>query len=168
MNWPRQIVLLKAPLLLAAGLVVLLMVARRAGRARWAFSAVLGACLAWALVVHLGDDLPASRRVREGNLSMAAYADLILPATPTALIAAHPSAFGPLKLGRDVVLLSLAADRGEDAVRMADALLAKGRRVFFFRPFTPVDTQRRLFADHGVRVAGPPESPFVEIVSPSR
>ncbi len=163
MGWPRHLALLKAPLLLAAGIVALLLVARRTGKARWAFSAVLGACLAWAAVVHLGDDLPASRRVREGNLSQARFADWILPATPAALLAAHPAAFGPLKMRRDVVLLSLGADHGADALRMVNALLAQGRRVFFFLPFTPNETRRRILASHGAKTAGPPGSPFLEI-----
>ncbi len=164
LDWPRQLALLKLPLLLAVVLLALLFVARQYQRAGVALAAALGACIAWGFAVHVGDDWVATRRVREGNLSQAAYADLVLPTTPSALLAAHPSSFGPLKLERDVVLVSLAADHGADSLHLVDALLAKGRRVFFFMPLTPDAHRQKLLAGRTVRVAGPPGSPFVELV----
>jgi len=163
-NWVRHLVLLKVPLLLATALLALWLAVRRYPRSTPAFGAVLGSCLAWAFVVHVGDDLVATRQVRRSNLMQATIAGLVLPSTPSALLAAHPAAFGPLKLDRDVVLLSLAADKGADSFRMVDALLAKGRRVFFFYPLSPVEYQRRLLAGRPSRIAGPPGSPFVEIL----
>lgn len=165
LNWPRQIVLLKAPLLLAAACLALYVVVHRTRRGATAFALLLGASLAWAFAVHVGDDLVATRRVRAGNHSQAQYADLVLPTEPSALLAAHPAAFAPLKLERDLVLVSLAADQGADSLRLVDALLAKGRRVFFFYPMTPDDHRRRLLAGRNVRFAGPPGSPFLEIVA---
>lgn len=94
-------------------------------------AAMLAACLAWGLAVHVGDDLAASRRVRgwrEARLRELA------PALPerAAIFAsgAAKDALGPLAFGRDLVIAAPDLDDAATTRVLIDAFLAGGRRVF--------------------------------------
>jgi hypothetical protein len=118
------------PLLLALASAV-------AGIACWKRSAgvfasvVLGLALGWSVLIHLVDDVRASRARRSSNL---AIFEAIEPHIPrgAALFTygGGRDAVGPLMLTKDVLLLDAWADEGADAVRMIDALHARGQRVF--------------------------------------
>src|SRR4029079_3066259 len=60
----KQLALLKAPLILSTALGVLWLVARSRERVRPALAAMAGLCLGWAMMLHLADDLQASRHLR--------------------------------------------------------------------------------------------------------
>jgi len=129
--------LLYLPLVLAAGALALALAVRRPGPwatdARRALAAVVGASLAWACLVHIGDDVAASRRHRAANLAWQQAYDRALPHEPAAVLAywGGKDALAPLQLGRDLLILDTWIDDGRDAPALVDALLRAGRRRVF-------------------------------------
>ena len=122
--------LLDLPLLLAALAVLGWLLAHRRGGTRILDLAV-GACLAWALLVHVGDDLPASRQRRRSHATqLALYRQTIPDRSALFTWWGAKDATGPLQLDRDVVVLDARNDDGRDFPVLADELLAAGRRVF--------------------------------------
>jgi hypothetical protein len=126
----RDRLLLDLPLLLAALAAVGWLLARRRGRTR-VLDLAVGACLAWALLVHLGDDLAASRQRRRSHATMlAAYRQTIPDRSALFTWWGAKDAAGPLQLDRDVVVLDARNDDGETMPALVDELLAAKRRVF--------------------------------------
>lgn len=126
----RQVLLLRLPLALAVALVGCWALARRPGAPR-AISLAAGACLAWALGVHLGDDLPAARSLRRQNAFLNAVYARALP-DRAALIAygGLKDAAGPLQLDRDLVILDPHNDQGETLPALLADFRRDRRRVF--------------------------------------
>ena len=141
---PRQLMLLKVPLLMSIVLTLVWVAARR-GWLRGTFALLLGASLAWALGVHLFDDVLGARdvRARRGG-TMREVSRVMDPDAPAAVFANWPSAVSmcPLHLTHDVVVLNVALDRRKHSRHLAHQLLDKGRKVYIY------DDQ--FFPDKGV------------------
>jgi hypothetical protein len=130
----RQIFLLRVPMVLAGALAVCW------GLARWStwshrtlVSTLLGAALGWATIVHLRDDLPAGRDMRERNrAALAAFCAVVPDQGPAALVTywGNKDAFGPLLLERDMVIIDPWIDGGRDMRMLVAELQRQGRVVY--------------------------------------
>lgn len=162
----RQIALLQVPLALAA-LAGGAWLWARAGHRRSVFAVLLGACLAWSAVAHVGDDLPAAWTLRTMNLLRREAVGGLLPDAPSALLAHSATPYGPLLLDRDLVLADPAADRGATAAALVSALLERGRRVFVLRAgMEPHDYEAATRGLLTTPVGDPATSPLREIRRP--
>ena len=158
----RQTLLLKAPLALATVALGAWIGARRAPRAPWA---TLGACLAWALVVHVGDDLSTSRRLRAFNAARQDELAVILPDRFAVFAAEHwKDPYFPLAAERDVIVVDPAADGARDASRLAGELLASGRRVFVDVSEVPPPLFERIRGGRPLRAVMPESARVVELL----
>ncbi len=130
-GWTMRIaVILKAPLLLAALLVVCWILARIGYRVRTLVAVVVGLCLGWGLALHLADDVFASHRARRYSLGRTqALAGVVTDRSVLVAWWGHRDPAAALLLDRDVVILDAWADEGKDAPRLIRELLARGRRV---------------------------------------
>jgi hypothetical protein len=138
--WPptegiRQMLLLKLPLILASLTLVAWAWARMRPRPliQACLSVVLGASLGWSAAVHLGEDLAASRAIRQWRQTQHDAVAGVLPAGGKSAVFAYwgsKDGLGPLQLDHDVVIADPWIDKGADAHRLAGELLAAGRRVF--------------------------------------
>lgn len=125
----RQRALMIVPLVIAAAILGVW----AAGKRTYALRApCVAAALGWALVVHVGDDIVATRGMRDWNGFQRAIAAQHLPDAPAALVAMSPQkeAMCPLHLEHDLVLVDPAADGGEALHQLVGELLAANRRVF--------------------------------------
>jgi hypothetical protein len=113
-------------------------------------SGTLAAALAWSLGVHLLDDLPASRRMRELNAERleSAAAQVKGPAACFAYWGGK-DALGPLALDRSVVIADVWADGAEAAPALRDEFLRQGRRVYLAMPI-PDEELARVVGTHRV------------------
>ncbi len=144
----RQHSITKTPLVLAVALVAAYALRGRAGTA--IASALLAACLAWSLGVHLEDDLPASRRLREHNAVKLAIASAGLNA-PAAVFAdgGGKAARGPHALARDLVSAGGGAGGAAGAGVGSGAFLRQGRSVYVALPM-PDDLIARVAGGHSL------------------
>jgi len=163
----RQIFLLRVPMLIAATLIVCWVLARFVTRIQMGFvSAILGACLGWALIVHLRDDLPASRGLRERNLAALKAMRTSLPADrPAALVAywGTKDAYGPLLLERDLVIIDPWIDGGRDTKMLIAQMQAQGRAIYVIARMP-----RELFTSllDGQRAFAVPDLPWLAELRP--
>jgi hypothetical protein len=158
----RHLALLYVPLALAALLALSWTADRSEGRRALALAAGVG--LAWALVVHLGDDLRGSRSLRRSNqIRLQAIAPSV--GTPAGIFTfwGNKDALGPLLLDNDVVVADCFADRGATAAELRTAFHERSRRVFVITPF-PRDLFARLRGDRAAVV----HSPLVVEILPTR
>jgi hypothetical protein len=132
--------LLWFPLLAGLALLAAYAAARHAVGSR-AFGLALGLCVGWAAGVHLGDDLPASRNVRQRMARRTQLLERALPASdPSALfvLGYWVNAAAPLQLERPLLIADALRDELHDAPGLVRALVGRGRRVFVlnqgFRP----------------------------------
>jgi hypothetical protein len=127
----RQLWLMKVPLLLS-GLLLLGWLLSRWSKQPWVLPVMLGACLSWSLVVHLGEDLATSRFLRNFRLRQQQAVAGVLPDAPAAVIAywGNADSLGPLQIDHDLIIANSWINRGEDLRRLIDDLLSTGRRVF--------------------------------------
>jgi hypothetical protein len=164
----RQFSILKAPLALSL-LLLACWVAFRSGltRSRWVVAAAAGACLGWAMAVHVAEDVPAANALRRHHLGRAQALARVLP-DRSALFAywGQKIAPGALLLDRDVIVVDPWVDDGADAPVLVRELLAAGRRVFVIRTQMPEDVLERVLAGLVVEpVASPSELEIVELRS---
>lgn len=160
----RHRLLMLTPLVLALALAAA-WVWTRDGHARTAASATLmaalGASLAWALAVHVGDDLRASRRVRGWRETRLRE---IAPALPdhAAIFAssAAKDALGPLQFDHDVVIVAPDRDDAATTRTLIDALTAQGRRVFLLPEAISKDRVGEVLAGKHLRYLGEPSRLF--------
>jgi len=157
----------RLPLVLAALLTAAWLHARWRGERR-VLTLLAGACLGWALFVHLGDDVRESLSFRAQKLRVLRALDPVIPDRSAVFTYASPKdALGALQLDRDVVILDTNFDLGADAPRLARALLAAGRRVFVLVNGLPEPILGGLAAVGGVRRAPvPPPVLLLEVGSP--
>jgi hypothetical protein len=160
----RHRVLLAAPLALAGVLLGLWLLSLY--RARPALLAGLaGAALGWAVVVHLGDDLPSSRGLRQLNQERLAAVREALP-EPVALFAfwGNKDPLGPLLLERDVVIADPFLDQGATAAQLVEAFHAQGRRVVVLVANFPARIFDEMRGDRPAVGLSPGPPPLVEIL----
>lgn len=160
----KLLILLYAPL----GLAVVLVVCFVIGRSPEATSAVrrtvgwmLGVTLAWSLIVHVADDVKASRAQRAAHERVYRAIDLRLPKQSSALLCfwGDCDPLGPLLLGRDLVIAKGAVDRAADVPRLVDAFLGAGRRTFVFADGWPPPVLGPILADRKVKLVS--EAPLI-------
>lgn len=161
----RNMAQLKLPLILAALLI--------AGTYLYRFqrsilSISLGACLGWAVAIHVGTDVAASRSKRADNLERFHVYSRVLP-NHSAFFTYWGSkdAAGPLQLDRDVVILDLHADDGETAPQLAKEFLAQKRRVFVLLIDVPEKTILQMVGGYAFRRFSESYMDFIEIYDTS-
>ena len=131
-------------------------------------SVVLGATLAWALMVHLADDLPASRSVRRSRYEyQKRLGPFLVDGSAVFARSGIKDALGPLQLQRDIVILNPALDEAVAMRETIDALLDGGRRVFLARNALPTEALEGTLAGLAVRYLGEPIV-FLEVAKDKR
>ena len=161
----RQLALLRVPLALAIALVAAWVGTRWIGPKAW--SALLGATLAWACVVHLTDDVRVSRALREYNAMRQHMLESVLPERSALIAPGHfKDAAAPLRFDHDLVVVDPAIDGGHDTPRIVSELLAQKRRVFVDVSELSPATFERYRGNHAAR-ATRPGAPVFEIVAPA-
>ncbi len=126
----RETALMRVPLVLSAGLVACWVWAAR-GRGASALAIMLGACLAWSLAVHLGDDVSASRRRRADTALLSESLRARLPGSSAIVTwTVYRNVAAPLQLDRDLIIIDASRDHGRDAPRLIGQLMKQERRVF--------------------------------------
>jgi hypothetical protein len=162
----RQILLLRVPLAFALATLAVWWLARRRTEIALPATALLGASLAWALVVHVGDDLVASRLLRGSRWE---YFQRLSPflADGSAVFATGgvKDALGPALLDRDIVVLNPALDDADTARDLVVELLGAGRRVFIARDAFTEEQLRQTLVGLEVRPVGDPIV-LMEVVDP--
>ena len=131
----RTLLILTLPVLMAGLIIVLALgaglekaapsVARFSGKL---LPAVAAASLAWAFLVHLGEDVRASRERRQSHLQQANTVEEALPNKPVALVVYWGSRdpFGGILLSRDAVLIDTWVDNGKDYDEMVERIAKAG------------------------------------------
>jgi hypothetical protein len=148
----RQRVELDVPLRIALLLLFVYWLASRI-RIRWILPAVAAASVLWAAVIHLGEDLPASRLCRTGKLKTRREVEARMPQGPAALVVfgSWADVFGPTLVERDLVVANAAIDGGATLEPLARGFLAQSRRVFALGYRMPPETGSALATAFDVR-----------------
>ena len=114
----------------------------------------------WAALIHLGDDVRASRERRARNEARAAEVGAVLPPAPVAVFA-HRGVKDPLPVlhfEHDLVVADTRIDQGHSARELSAAMLAQGRTVFVILKGMPLTTLDELARGRRVRLLpGPHE-----------
>lgn len=141
---PRQLIILKVPLVISTALG-LGWIAARLGRRASVMAIVLGASLAWGLCVHVLEDVTPSLRIRQRNLTMTRRLAEVLPGR-SAFIAyrSYRDAAVPLLAERDLLVVDVGADEGAAAPELIEAMLKSGRRVFILDAGFPPEVRDRV------------------------
>ncbi|MBI3182679.1 MAG: DUF2029 domain-containing protein [Myxococcales bacterium] len=165
-SFMRTTLLMKAPLALALAGAATWVLSLRGRLGGSAAITVLGAGLSWALVVHLGDDLPATRRLRSYNLVQTSLLAEALPPR-AALLAFGPSKdpAGPLLLERDLVIADPRVDGGETAPALIRAMLEARRPVYLDMARFPPGLAAKLGEGLSVTVAVPGRDPILRLAA---
>jgi hypothetical protein len=156
----RLYALLKVPLVLAAGLVVLWEVATFRARGLRSLAFWTGMCLGWAMMLHVGSDLVVAQALRRNHLERTENYERFLP-DHSALVAfwGMKEPAGPLTLNRDLVIVDPKPDGGADAPVIVRELLEQKRRVFLLTDNMPPEIARRIIAGlHTLSVDGSDDS----------
>jgi len=166
-NGLRQLLLLKLPLVLA-GLLFLGWLLSRWAKKTWLLPFFLGACLSWSLVVHVGEDLNASRTLRQFRARQQQAMAEVLPQTPAAAIAywGNNDALWPLQIDHDLVISNPWINHGRDLRQLIDELLAVGRRVFVMPRGMPKEFVAPLTRGRRVRQASTEPFLILEVANP--
>jgi hypothetical protein len=168
MGSPDRIRLLAwAPLVLAAGLTLVL--CARPLRRGPLPAHLVGAALAWAAVVHVGEDWAASRARRAEQLALTRDMAAVIP--DRSLLLTYWGLKDPaslLTLDRDVVIADPWVDSGADAPRLVEAGLASGRRVFVLLNGMPPLLARGLLEGRHGRLLDSGRLRFAELFSAPR
>ncbi len=153
--------ILKVPVVMAAGAALTWAFVRSSGRGRLALSGLVGVCLGWGMALHLLDDLMGSRAVKAGRYQQAESLRRALP-QKAALVAywGNRDAAGPLILERDIVVLEAHADEGRDAPVLTRELLAQGRRVFLLMGEMPKAVAARVTEGWELVSSAEPDGPI--------
>ncbi len=159
----RHLLVFRVPVVLAALLVLAWIAAGRSRVASAAWPRLAGACLLWALVIHLGDDLAASFLARGSKLEIRRSVERAIPTAPSVLLARgrETEAFGPLQLDHDLVILDTKLAPPEEGRLLAGEYLGKSRRVFVYT--AGMSREELLALAEGLAVFRPPLPPEVPL-----
>jgi hypothetical protein len=162
--YSRYIGQLRIPIFLSAALILIWLLSL-SSIYRSYLSIAVGVAVGWSLLIHLQTDLTGSRVRRQDNYQRYLTFRNVLP-EHSALFAywGNKDAAGPLQLNRDIVILDLWADRGVDAPRLADELLAQRRRVFILAVDIPKEMLERIVASRPHRLFSESFMNFIEIL----
>jgi hypothetical protein len=142
----RSLALLKFPLVIAGALAVTWIAARSRESARPALAGLAGVALGWGFMLHVGDDVAASRGVKRDRLAQTEALRRALP-DRSGLVTYWGSrdAAGSLLLERNIIILDAHADEGRDAPALIGELLDQGRRVFVIQNGMPAEVLSRVY-----------------------
>ncbi len=158
----RQVLLLKAPLALAAASLAVWIAARRAPSLAWGAA---GACLAWALAVHVGDDLKASRALRAYNEVRQEELAALVPERFAVFAIDHwKDPYFPLAIDHDLLVVDPSVDAARDAPVLVGELLGKGMRVFVDVSDVSPGLFERIRGGRSSRAVLPASSRLVELL----
>jgi hypothetical protein len=125
--------------------------ARSAFRTGIALTFVLGVCLGWSLVVHLGEDVKTARERRAFTRRQLEDLRAKVPDRSALLTWTYMrNAAAPLILERDVLIIDASRDRARDAPMLVEELMAQGRRVFLVKNLFERTNRRKLLEMFGV------------------
>jgi hypothetical protein len=144
----RQIAILKLPLLMAAGLIVVWLLGS-AGRGRPALLVgVVGACLDWGLALHVNTDVTMSQalRAKKSNGHARGRGGRAGPVGNRGTLGTCRCCGAPA-FTRDIVVLDVAADDGQDAPRFIHELLRQSRSVFLLEAGVTPEVLQRVAQD---------------------
>lgn len=166
----RFLSVLRIPIALAAATSIAWLVSiRRPALGRGWFGALAGAAVAWALVVHLMDDLPASRARRHRNLETTHLLDQVLPRAPdrSALFVwwGTKNGVGPLLFERDLLVVEARTDEGRSMSTLLDELLHDGRKSFVVANGFPKEVLSSALAGRATLQRGNRSLMLLEIVA---
>lgn len=132
----RQILGLRAPLAIAAALLACALASAFVPAARRAAATglvgIFAMAVAYSGVIHVGEDVAASRSRRSVKRDSVRLIDRVLPPGRNALVARRSAAdmFAPLILDHDLAVLDTWVDEGASTERLVRELHSTGRRVF--------------------------------------
>lgn len=162
-SWPRTVLLMNVPLVLAAALLVAWAFAIRGKIAARLPAALIGASLVWSMGAH-SDDLRASRLLRGRNAErLEAYSSLIPENVAFFTFWGSKDALGPLLLERDFVIVDPNNSRGADTTMLVDALLDRGTPVLIDAATVPRWLMRPLLERYAYRVRAEGRWPILEL-----
>ena len=140
----RHIAILYLPLFLAALAGILWLFQKRLQKPLL-LTVSLGMCIGWALSVHVGDDLAASRSIRHTNARKLAVLDSLIPDHSALFVNwGERDGAGPLQLSKDVLMMEFHVDSAATAAPIKDSLFAQGRKVFVVPGTAPASLMQRL------------------------
>lgn len=139
-----QMALVNVPLALALFFLVGWMF-RGSVRVRFLMPVALGLCLGWSAFVHVLDDLPASRARRSRNAALVSELESALP-NHSAIFTygGWRDAAGAVMLTRDVVVLDVGADDGNDCGILASELEGRRRSLYVLGDVFPPGAVQRI------------------------
>ena len=155
----RQLMGLRAPLAIAAALLVCALASAFVPAARQAASTALIGMFAMAVaysgVIHLGEDVAASRSRRSFKRNVVRLVDGLLPPGRNALLVRKSAAdmFAPLLLDHDLAVLDTWVDEGASAERLVRELHSTRRRVFLIPSLMPQGFVEGLLHTFSARIA---------------
>jgi hypothetical protein len=152
----KHLVILRAPLVLAGMLAIASLHARRTDRGRW-LGPVFVASVGYATLVHVGDDLLASLKVRGSHEF---YMDLVasqLGPEKTALIAFWGACtpFAPLTLSHKLTIVDPFLDSGKSVKELSRELLARDFRLLVMPQKMPEQIVKNAIDGRHVREIQP-------------
>jgi hypothetical protein len=124
----------------------------------------------WAALIHLGDDVRASRARRAKNEARAAAIGALFPPGPVAIFAQWgvKDPLPVLHFGHDLVVADTRTDQGRSARVLSQAMLAQGRTILVILRGMPPAIVEELAAGRRARLlAGPPELLEITPAAPS-
>jgi hypothetical protein len=160
---------LRIPLALAAAAAAAWLFALRGTLlGRRLAGALAGAAVAWALIVHVVDDLPASRDRRARNLAVAQVLDRQLPPAPEKIALfvwwGMKNGVGPLLFDRDILVVEARLDQARSMGALLDDVLRAGRRTFVVVNGFPPAVLTEKLAGRTTRQHGDPPTVLLEVV----
>lgn len=165
----HHLIILRAPLVLAALLAFAALHARKTDRGKW-LAPALAASVGWAVIVHIGDDVLAALKIRAKHEY---YTDIVatqLGREKTALIAywGATTPFSPLTLTRDLIIVDPFLDHGETARPLVNQLLANGFRVVVLPQKMPREIYGAIIEGNATRELWADQLVLIEVSSPER
>jgi hypothetical protein len=160
----RQLSLLHIPLVLAATLCGVWVCGRVLVRYRSAVAAVAGVCLGWSLVLHVGDDVLMTSRIRKSHFETTnSLATVVAGGTAVLTSWGAKESLGPLLFSRDIVIIAAGADEGEDAPVLVRELHRQGRRVFLLDQNIPPHVRERAIEGVAAILVPKSDPPLLEL-----
>jgi len=136
----RHALVMKVPLALVIGVAVAWICFKATDLGRSILALVIGACVGWALGVHLGHDLQGSHLTKRTSLARtAALSSVVANGDVLVTYWGHKDAAVPLLFDRDFLILDLHADEGTGAPLLIRELLSRGRRVLVLEEAVPAE-----------------------------
>ena len=159
-----EIALMKIPLILSL-LLIATWIFRARKNAQAMTAILLGLCIGWSLLVHVFDDLPASRHRRQVNADQLAVLETTVPNHSALLTySASKDVAGPLHITHDVVILDASADEGADAASLISQLRLRGRRILIMAELFPNSLLKEICGHDSLAILSRERVQVVELI----